>query len=388
MDCWIESFVSYHDNLDTPTLFRKWAAITVVAAAMEQRTYLMTSSRLYPNVYCFLVAHPGVGKTRTIRAARAYAAEIPEFHFAPTSVTAASLVDSMLAAKRTIIRPPDPVLEYNSLMITADELGAFMHKYDDEMIGVLSAFYDNDPYGQRRRSADLKIQIKSPQISILAGSTPSNLLKFIPEGAWDQGFTSRIILVFSDERILGDDFADTSKPLNPDLIADLRAISALSGRYTVTEEYRNLVNLWRRAGETPAPTHPKLIHYNTRRRVHLYKLSMVSAAARSDTLVLGREDFNRAMNWLVEAETYMPDIFRAGATGADGKAMDEIWHYIASINAGQPVSEAKIVNFARERVPAHSVMRIFEIMERSGMIKEAPAKRIGERLWVAQGVGL
>ena len=61
------------------------------------------------------------------------------------------------------------------------------------------------------------------------------------------------------------------------------------------------------------------------------------------------------MGWLLEAEESMPEIFKAGGIGADSKAMDEIYHYIMASDlkrAGVP--EHKIVNFARERVPAHS----------------------------------
>ena len=194
-------------------------------------------------------------------------------------------------------------------------------------------------------------------------------MKFMPEGAWDQGFTSRIIMVFSDERIVGDDFAVESRPISQELIHDIKIINSLVGEFKVTEDYRTCVNNWRALGEPPVPNHPKLIHYTTRRRVHLYKLSMVSAVDRSDVLLLTKADFNRAMNWLVEAEQYMADIFKASASGTDTQAIDEIYHFVMIGDLGLGVSEHKIVGFARQRVPAHSVMRVLEIMERSGMIK-------------------
>ena len=350
-------------------MFRQWAAISIISAALEQKVWLTTSSKLYPNLYVLLVGHPGTGKTKTIRAAKAYALEITDFHFAPTSMTAASLVDALLEAKRLIIQLPDPPMEYNSMLIAADELGTFIHKYDDEMIAVLSAFYDPDPYGQNRRGKDIKIKIKSPQLGILAGSTPSNLLNFMPENAWDQGFTSRMIMIFSDERIVGDDFASTSRPISQELIHDLKLINSLSGEFKVTEDYRACVNNWRGLGEPPTPSHPKLLHYNTRRRIHLYKLSMVAAAAKSNELLLTREDFNTAMNWLVYAEQYMPEIFQAGATGGDSRAMEEIANFVSVGDLGSGVSEHLLINFAKERVPAHSVMRVLEIMRRSGMIQ-------------------
>lgn len=337
---------------------------------MEQKVWLKSGGgTLYPNLYVFLVGHPGTGKTRTIRAAKAYSLEIPDFHIAPTSMTAASMIDNLVECKRMIIRLPDMPLEYNTMMISADELGAFIHKYDDEMIAVLSAFYDPDPYGHNRRGKDIKIKIKKPQLSILCGTTPSNLLKFLPEGAWDQGFTSRTIMIFSDERIIGDDFATEARGLSGDLLYDLKVINSQVGEYSVTEDYRNLVNLWRAEGEQPSPNHPKLLHYNTRRRAHFYKLSMVAAIDRSNTLILTRDDFNTAMNWLVQAEALMPEIFKAGAQSADAKAMDEIYHFVVINDLGKGVAEHQIVKFAKDYVPSHSVLRVIEIMCRSGMIK-------------------
>jgi hypothetical protein len=248
----------------------------------------------------------------------------------------------------------------------------------------MSAFYDPTPYGQTRRGGDLNIKIKSPQLNVLCGTQPSTLMKFLPESAWEQGFTSRVIMIFSDERSIGDDFADKDTGLNDDLVHDLRSISTLVGEFQVTEAYRTAVNNWRQLGEPPVPTHPKLIHYATRRRVHLYKLSMVSAVDRSDVLMLTADDFNRAMTWLTAVEAVMPDIFKAGAGNADAKAMDEIYHYILTMSTRGPVPERKIIAFAKERVPLHSIDRVVRIMQSAGMIEATHVdKRTGQRLWKA-----
>lgn len=349
---------------------------------MEQKVYLRTAGILHPNVYSFLVGHPGVGKTRVVRKARQYYLETVDPHIAPTSMTGSAMVDTLASSKRTIIRLPDGPLEYNSMYITADELGAFMHKYDEEAIAIMSAFYDPDEYGQRRRGNDLKIKIKSPQLNVICGTTPSNLLKYLPESAWEQGFTSRVVMVFSDERTIGDDFAEHDSGLNADLIHDLRTIGGLMGKFEVTAEYRTAVTNWRNLGEPPVPTHPKLIHYATRRRVHLYKLSMVSAIDRSNTLLLTRDDFNRALGWMAEAEASMPDIFKAGAGGADAKVIEEIFHYVLTQCAGtRTCPERKIIAFAKERLPIHSVMRVVEIMIASGQLvpQGSPDFRTGQR---------
>jgi hypothetical protein len=188
------------------------------------------------------------------------------------------------------------------------------------------------------------------------------------EKAWGQGFTSRVIMIFSDERIVGDDFIELIEEQSPALKHDLQKINSLYGHFLVTPEYRQAVNNWRALGEAPAPNHPKLVHYVTRRRVHLYKLSMVSSADRGDDLTLTKADFNRAMNWLTHAEKQMPDIFKAGATSADGAAMAEILHYIMINEKGWGVSEQKITRFASDRIPITSILRVIEIMEGSGQI--------------------
>jgi hypothetical protein len=366
-------------------LFRKWAAISAVSAAVEQRVWVISGGeRLHPNIYCFLVAHPGVGKTRSIRAAKRYYLEIEEPLPAPTSMSASSMIDAVAKSRRKVIFRDSTQQEYNTLYITADELSAFMHKYDEEATGVLSDFYDPQPYGQTRRGNELNIKIKSPQINLICGSTPSTLLKYMPETAWDQGFMSRVIMVFSDERQIGDDFATVDTSLNPDLIHDLRSISGLVGPFEVTPDYRKAVDNWRALREPPLPTHPKLIHYATRRRVHLYKLSMVSAIDRSDVLMLTVDDFNRALGWLIEAEATMPDIFKAGAGNADARAMDEIYHYVLTMGARGPVAERKIVNFAKEHIPLHSIERVVGVMERSGqLVAVGLDKRTGLRMYRA-----
>lgn len=366
----IASFIEHTNNLEAAPMFRKWGAISAVGAALEQKVWLQTSAPLYPNLYVFLVGHPGVGKTRTVNAAAGFLREIPDFHLSPTSMSAASLVDALVEAKRNYVRLPDPALEYNSMTIVADELSAFMHEFDSEMIGNLTTFYDVVvPYRQRRRGKDIKIKIDHPQLSILSGTTPSNLLKFMPEFAWDQGFTSRVIMVFSDERIITDVFANETRGLPEAMVHDLRTIASLVGPFAVTQDYKDAINNWRQLKQVPVPTHPKLTHYNTRRLAHLFKLSMVSAVDHSNTLLLTKADFNRAMGWLLEAEQDMPEIFKAGSVGADAKAQDEIFHYCLIHNRGEGVAEAALIRRARELVPAYAVLRNLEVMERSGMIR-------------------
>lgn len=84
-------------------------------------------------------------------------------------------------------------------------------------------------------------------------------------------------------------------------------------------------------------------------------------------MIIGIQDFERAMKWLVEAEYFMPNLFVAGATGADGKAMEEILHYV---KVNKTVPEANLYKYAMSiGVISQSVERLIKVMEMSNTIK-------------------
>src|SRR5258706_6408772 len=107
----------------------------------------------------------------------------------------------------------------------------------------MSSDYTPQLLAKPRRTDGLNIKIKSPQLNLIVGTTPSNLLHYLPEVAWEQGFCSRFIMVFSDERTIGDDFADVDTSLNLDLIHDLKSISGLVGQFKVTTQFKDAVNI-------------------------------------------------------------------------------------------------------------------------------------------------
>src|ERR1700733_3200471 len=107
LESWIDAFVKQTENLHAPRIFRVWTAISTIAATLEQKVWIRTSRPQYPNLYTFIIAHPGVGKSRTIAEGRHLVLGLPEFHLAPVSLTFAALIDSLESAKRSVIRQPE-----------------------------------------------------------------------------------------------------------------------------------------------------------------------------------------------------------------------------------------------------------------------------------------
>lgn len=368
LESWIDAFVSHTDNLESAEIWRKWAAISCIASVLEQKVYVTTSSAFYPNLYTFLIGHAGTGKTRAIMAALGFLQEIPEIHMGYTSMTMAMLVDAMNDAKRTIVQLPDPMIEYHSLCIVADELSAFMDQYDTGLIAGLTTFYDVVPYGQGRRTRDIKIKIKRPQLNILSGSTPANLIKFMPEHAWEQGFTSRCMMIYSNDRPIVDVFNTKYREKPKDMLHDLEVINKQSGQLGWTEEWAIAMHNWKLQGHKiegyDPPNHPKLEHYNARRFGHMMKLSMIACIDRGNDMIINKADFNRSMGWLIEAEAGMGDIFKAGPGTADSQAMEEIMHFVKAAG-GKGVGEHLVLKFAQRRLPAHTIRPAIELLVRS-----------------------
>jgi hypothetical protein len=96
-------------------------------------------------------------------------------------------------------------------------------------------------------------------------------------------------------------------------------------------------------------------------------------------MIISLGHYNTALDWLLEAEQYMPDIFKSMSTGGDAKAIEECWYYCFQIYAKKkdPVPEAKLIQFLQERVPAHSVERVLAVMVKAGLFKTVDVNKIG-----------
>lgn len=374
---WIESFLEHTNGISSPPLFRKWAAIGAIAGALERKVWVRTlGSRLYPNMYVVLVAPPGVGKTEVTWRVRKLWEGLEDHHIASTSVTKASMIDELAEANRRWVDPKatNPVTHFNSLLLCINELGVLLPAYENEFMNTLTDLWDCKHYSERRRTSKIEIDIASPQLNLIAACTPSYLMHVLPEGAWDQGFLSRTMLIYSGERQLRSLFSESHVDEARDKILqeELMDIANLFGEMAFTKEAAERLDWFHLNDGPPKPDHPKLLSYNIRRTVHLLKLCTVASVSRSDKLVITLEDYERAFDWLVEAERYMPDIFKAMSQGGAGRTMEEAWHFVFSVHAkeGKPVLKHRLINFLQERVPVHSIQPTIDMMEEGKMIEK------------------
>lgn len=375
--CWIEGFLEYTENLDLPHRLRLWTAIAGIGGMAERRIWTTTGRGVvYPNLFVLLVTPPAIGKSLALRPMRQIWRKIPGLHIAPDNMTKASLMDDMMAAK-TLRKLDQDVMEYHSLQICATEFGVLCPAHDLEFLSVLTALYDCDElHKETRRGMKEPIEIVNPQITLIAGTQPAYLSQFLPEAAWGQGFMSRIIMVYSDEFLPVDLFTErpVQQKLYDDLVHDAQLIHNKSGHMLWAPEAKQIIQSWINAGQIPVPKHLKLANYCGRRLMNLLKLSqIVCLSKRGSGLIIEAEHVTQAMEWLLDAEAVMPEVFKAMKGNSDHAVLQELKLYVADqylANGGKPVHKMRLVNFLSERTPGHSVGRLLEVAVDAGLISK------------------
>lgn len=370
---WIDHFVAQTELVSSPSLFRQWAGIGAISGALERKVWMSSQAMpLYPNLYIVLTGPPGTGKTVVIDPVRKLWKNL-KVHVSSSDTSRAAFVDHLSEATRTTkvrFEQATPVESFNSLLIASNELQVLFKAYDDFM-GVLTDLWDcKDHFSERKRTGDKQLEIPHPHVMLLGGTTPSYINDLMSESAWDQGFASRVIFVFSAESTIRDPFIEEQTLLSPDLIADLKTIHELEGKYVWAKEAADAFRAWLFAEQPPRPIHPRLANYNVRRPQNLLKLAMIMAAAESDELCVELSHYQLALDALLEVERFMPDIFKS-VTGADGKTMQEAWHYAYSIylRTKDAVPEHAMTQFLSERAPIHSVGRMLEMLVSNKYLK-------------------
>lgn len=342
---------------------------------MERKCWTLTSSKLYPNLYIILVGPPGVGKSVVLSLAEQMLRGLKEIFVAPSSLTNASLIDTLKDAQRPIMTPFHQI--YHSLQVVASELGVFLPAYDPAFMNTLTKLYDGEPYEERRRTGKVQhVKIENTLLSILGACTPSYLNGFIPEGAWDQGFTSRTIFIYHgtvDKRVIFPKAGEytTNEALLRDLMIDLNAINALSGPFLWDEAAMDAATAWFESGCKPAPDHAKLKHYLSRRITHALKLAMISAVNQNNEMRVTVENFEEGKTWLIEAEAKIPEIFVGIATTEEARAIEDLVYVVKQhyLRTKKPVGEHVLVDFLKDRVPTYAISKIIEVLIRARKLK-------------------
>lgn len=380
----MQQYCDYNSVANTAELFNKWTALTVVSAALERKVWAnLTGGKLYPNLYTMLVAPPGIGKDQAINPAVNMMREAGGFSLAPISVTSKGLLDAVAAPSAIKdFRMGLDLVRYHTMFVAVPEFGTLLEKHDLGFLSILNELYNCGPlFEEQLRSRQENLRIENPHMVMLTGTQPSYMASMFPEEAWGMGFFARTILVYwgtatkremFGQGMFGEDKERMAK--EKALIKQLKDMKNLIGAMDFTSEAQASIEHFNvEESEVTAPTHPRLFNYNTRRTLHLIKISMVLAGAQLRRTVT-EEMVEEAKSLMYEVEELMPEIFKEMTQGSHKSFIDEAYFYLVKLyqaNGRKPVPEHKLVQILTAKVPVQQIHFVIKTMLDGKMIREA-----------------
>ncbi len=378
--------MEFSSNLPTSKIFRRWAGVSAVAGALERRCYLSTAAgQMFPNMFILFVGAPGTGKNFAINAMRNLWASTGKLRIAPTSMSHKGFFDQLAdsASQKSITdKVRNEILYYHTLLTATPELGVILPEYNLGYLSMLNELFDCPPvFSERIRSTGQEVRIENPHVHFISGTQPKYLHQFLPEAAFGMGFTARIVMVYTGKAVKARLFSKSTAndSLRRELVADLKRIAVIRGPFTVTDGAEAALEDWHHTeSDRDAPTHSRLMHYSTRRIMHILKICMALSAARSDDLIVTEADFQSALALLLETETQMPEIFKEMSSGGQADVMEEVFHHLMHlwlIGGRKPIKEHRIIHFLSQKIPANQIDYVLKAMVRGNIVRrEAEGK--------------
>jgi len=314
---WLDGFMLLTENSEPPVLFRKWSAISTIAAALQRkcRVEIGISLIFYPNFYIVLVGPSATGKGTAMKYAYDIIEQVPAIKLSSQATSLQALIRRMKDTNLTDIdMETGEQIYHSSLTVFSNEFTVFLGYHNRELIAALCDWYDCHnkwSYDTIKRN---KEEIIGLWMNILAGTTPDNIQTSLPMEAIGGGLTSRIIFVNEEKKNKLVVFPSTSnreRELQQHLIHDLEHITLMSGCFHFSQDASSFYTEWCHNADTNPPFYsPKFDGYCGRRRNHLISLSMVCSASRGEDMVIKRDDLERSSTLLAEVEIKMGTVFR------------------------------------------------------------------------------
>lgn len=341
----LRTYLRYVEHTESPRLFHVWSIVSALSAALGRRCWLPSGiGPIWPNMYIVLCGTPAARKGAAIKLSRDLLERNTSVRFAPndTGGQRQGLIAAMtdigdgdgLVSDKDLVNvlrdvsvekgqtisdllngagDDDTIGKLNEIQIdtrdprtmyiVAGELNSILGENNTQMLTFLQEMWDGGSYRYKLRNT--QYEIKDGLLSILGGTTPSQIALSMPPEAIGQGFTSRVIFVFGDKQ-----YARIARPkLDTSAGEEIGGIlgnvfNRFSGPFEEAEDAAALSDeLYMRGVEIKDP---RFLHYADRRQAHLQKVSMALAAGRGE-MIIKVQDVRLADQLLMFTENLMPD---------------------------------------------------------------------------------
>lgn len=332
----LQIYMEYVEDTESPRVFHIWSALTGVAACLGRRCYYDFGIKpIYPNMYTLLIGPPGARKGTAMNIMKRLVRTATGVRFAPEDtagqrqglivamenkkeddddVLAQLRDEDQLSADNIDLSPEklkklrlatdvDP-RDAHVLFATADEFSSFVGAKNMDMLRFLARMWDGDSYDYKISKA--QNTLVDPLLTVIGCTTPVDIAASMPAEAVGQGFMSRLLLVFGNEK-----YKRIARPRQlPEHEEEIlkKVYSTLFYEFDgPIKETKSAARLLDDMYEDEIKIQdPRFVYYIERRHTHLIKLCTNLAAAR-----LSREieidDVQEARAILSATEGFMPE---------------------------------------------------------------------------------
>lgn len=331
LDDWIEGWMTLQENSESPNLYKYWTAISLVASALSRKVWHTWDKKIYPNFFILLIGPPGFRKGTAMGPGSKFLFEVG-IETTSDSVTRAHLIEELEQSRRSVTLNNGEVEYYCPLTIFSEEFTVFLGQDNKQLMSDLCDLYDCKDRWRYGTKGSGKYLINGVFVNLMGATTPELFQSSLPDSAVGSGLLSRILCVFEDERshlVIFPHKQTLDFSLEDDLKHDFAAIGMMKGEFEFSAEFdRRYAEWYPEQDKTTIVRHPKLQAYIMRRPTHMRKLAMISAASRSNEMIVTEEDFERALTLLQLTEKKMDKVF-SGMGGSDNaKVMYDIAEFI------------------------------------------------------------
>jgi len=314
----IDAYIKYQFNTEPGLAYQRWVGVSLLAACMQRKCRLELGTLcFYPNMYIILVGPPGKARKGT-------AMGPAKKHLASLQVTVAAEATTREALIRRINEAVNTFNDttevghmnmqvHSSLTVFSDELTSFLGYNNKELMSNLADWFDCADkwiYDTKGSGTDA---IDNLWLNILGATTPDLMQATMPMELMGGGLASRMLFIYAEQKGKKVPYPMLSKEeeqLRKDVEHDLESLIQMQGKFLCDDDFLDVYQEYylNKPESTPLKSR-HLAYYWERREVHILKLSMIMSASRSNEMIIRACDFHKALEWLEDAEKFMPCAF-------------------------------------------------------------------------------
>lgn len=315
VDDWIDGYLQYTDNSEPPTMYKRWVAISCIAACLQRKCFLEWGElTFFPNMYVVLVGPSGKCRKGTAMGVGARFLREIGIDLAAEAITREALIRELKESTEQSIDTKTGDVEYHaSLTIYSQELTVFLGYNNLQLISDITDWYDcRERWTYRTKNMGTD-EIVGVWVNLIGATTPDLVRSALPQDAVGGGLSSRIIFVYEEEKsksVAAPFLTSEDQALSEKLSHDLEDIYTMRGKFRITDDFLEKWIKWYEKQEGNPPFNLEQFQgYIHRRPNHILKLCMILSASSRTDMVITADILDRAIDILTKTERKMPQTF-------------------------------------------------------------------------------